>query len=552
MVEIHCAELNQEMQNNVSGYIISYANTIMPKPEYEHASVKPLIANNTPLNYHSFDGNGIDLNENRKTFYTYDDYAGFISDDVSDEYCNVVASGYVHLEYSDGFLNFDQGVTIAFYGNCCSEIDVQYVYPDTTSSFETFTVNGDLFHFVPDPAYSESACSINIYFTKTKLPNQFIKVSYIKFGKITVLNKIKDISLLEEINVLSDDLPINSLDFSAIIPQGLDLQDNALFNVYSNNKYYGTFYFDDTERVSKNIYKIKALNCIKKLDDNQYKDWFFNGGITNFLSQIGRLSGIRFLNPNDSYSVFGNIPINSCRFALCQYAFACRLMIDSSRSDAVILKQIPSTVSSIILTKDKRILGNATYTKTKPITKSKFQYATVFDAKTDVIELKVAQNERTIYYFEEPVEVMSEQPEGVTIYSSAANYIDFISTLETVAINVYKLNYLYNNIDVINDLSNNTSNNEKDYSKLNLRGVLFDENGVGTQLTQFKIEDIKKNMRSGGIIKAKIILENEKVGDLIQIETAFDGIKTGIITSMSISFGYKDIAEIEVLEWPIG
>ena len=81
---------------------------------------------------------------------------------------------------------------------------------------------------------------------------------------------------------------------------------------------------------------------------------------------------------------------------------------------------------------------------------------------------------------------------------------------------------------------------------------MSDENGAVTQFPEHKANDIKKYMQSGGVIKAKIVLENEKVGDLIQIETAFDGIKTGIITSMAISFGYRDVAEIEVLEWPVG
>lgn len=552
MVEIRYSELNKNMQNNVGGYIASYSNTIMPKPEYEMADVKPLIANNNLLNYYSFDGVGINLDDNNKSFYTAGDYAGYISDNVSDENCFVNSSGFIHLEYPDGYLDFEQGLTIAFYGDCCAEIDIQYVKPDTTSHFETLVVTDDLFHFVPDPYYAENAYSINIYFTKTKLPHQFIKISYIKFSKITVLDKLKDVGVLEEISVLSDDLPVNSLNFSAIMQNEFEFKDNAQLDVYSNNKYYGSFFVNDVVRTSKDIYEIQALNCIQKLNNAQYKECFFGNEISIFLNEIYKKTDVEFDCGDKKYTIFGNIKIDSCRYALCQYAFACRLIVDSSRNDGVLLKQIPNSITSVILTKDKRILGDAIYTKIKPITLSKYQYASSFEYEEDIIELKVIPNERTLVYFEEPVEILDEQQEGLTIFSKAFNYIDFVSNVENILLNVYKLNFTYNNIDILNNTTSNIANNEKDYAKLNLRGAYVDENNVVNQLIDSKIEDIKKYMLSGGTVKAKIILSNERVGDLIQIETAFDGIKTGIITSMNVSFGFKDVAEIEVLEWPIG
>ena len=63
--------------------------------------------------------------------------------------------------------------------------------------------------------------------------------------------------------------------------------------------------------------------------------------------------------------------------------------------------------------------------------------------------------------------------------------------------------------------------------------------------------NIQRYIESNGKVTAKIRLRDEKLGDVVQIETAWDGIITGIITKMNIVFGYEDIAEIEVLEWSL-
>lgn len=61
--------------------------------------------------------------------------------------------------------------------------------------------------------------------------------------------------------------------------------------------------------------------------------------------------------------------------------------------------------------------------------------------------------------------------------------------------------------------------------------------------------DIKTYCKSIGIVSGKIVLQGEKTGDLIQIDTAFDGTITGIITSLIIHPGYTNIADVEVLAW---
>ena len=550
MAEIHYMDLDKNNQENLTGDV-------------------SIVTNNEPLNYVSFDGNGIDLEKSeKKTFLSEEDYDGYRS--LLSNIAGVVPYGSeypgIKLSRSDGYFDFKKGITISFYGDCCDEFEVEYKYENSvagSSKRVTYPVTKNKFHFVPPehkieidgiPELSQ-IYSIEFYFTLTKLPMQYVKVEYIKFGEVVVFDKLKSIELLEEINVLSDDLPINSLNYSVVLKEPVEFDAGNPMNVYSNGRYYGTFYLDDAEQTAKQIYEVKAFNSIKITDDTEYREWQLGTEFRHFQEDIKKLTGIQIIPPDYSIGAFGNIPINSCRYAICQQAFACRLMVDGSRSDRITLRPIPETVSSVITTADKRIIGEAKYTKTKPITSAKIQYATTYTIDTlsdETVQLDNPANERIVYYFNEPVEVKDEQPEGITVFSSAGNYVDFISTKANISLNVFKIKYLYNNFTVINDSVSETASNEKDFSKLNLRGVVFDENGWGTDQIEAKTKDIKNYMKSVGTVKAKIVLEDEKVGDLIQIETAFDGIKTGIITSMSIGFGYKDVAEIEVLEWPNG
>ena len=132
MVEIQYAKLNQEMQENVAGWLYTESN-LLPSDDSSglYPSVRMLITNNAPPNYITFDGDGIDLDNLDKQFYSEGDYVGFISSNITDENCQgSSANDSIYLNYNDGYLNFDNGITISFYGDCCREITVQYIFPD--------------------------------------------------------------------------------------------------------------------------------------------------------------------------------------------------------------------------------------------------------------------------------------------------------------------------------------------------------------------------------------------------------------------------------------
>ncbi len=528
-------------------------------------------------NYISFDGLGIDLLDDNKQFYK-DEYTGYISPGVSSEKYDSSLDGYPALfaqpiVYTVADNKYPEGITIRFYGHCCSKVDITYLYVDLNGNndyhYEREIVN-DTEKYIRFNTYLKenyTVKEIEIEFLSTPLPNQLVKIQGIIEGKINTLNKFRSSNLLEEINILSDDLPINSLDFEAVLEDVFEKEDPV--NVYSNGRYYGTFFVDDAERVAANIYNVKCLNSVGLLEAKEFKDWNFDSTFNNkisgldfFLEKMFDETSIKVSKPECNYFIYGHVPIESYRKALCEYAYACGFMVDSSRSDALALKNIPTEISGVI--NKERIIGDSSLTKNQVITSAKIQYPAETTNDSFVNDYKnflgVPKEERIYYEFENPVIL----PEGMNpnedylgmyfIYALSGNYIDFKATRTgSPSVSFKKIDYQYINEIIHNEAPGKAKPNEKDFSQIKIySGYKSRSGGSITSYLPQKKKDIKKYIQSRGKVKAKIILQNEKIGDLVQIETAYDGIITGIITSMNISFGYKDVADIEVLEWQIG
>lgn len=513
-------------------------------------------------NYLSFDGNGIDLDDVNKTLYGSGDFLGFVSETASNSEASFEGiTPAILLRPETSVLDLKDGVTLRFYGNCCSEVFFGMYSTDGTQGYsytETVEIPEDDESLYWIPTAENTECSqLEIIFKKTVLPYQTVKVSALALGKQNYLTDIKSIELLEEISILSDDLPINSLNATVVCEDSERLKSGDELKVYSNNKYYGSFYIDEIDRTDRNVYEIKALNCVNTLENISYlhggADFELNEFVATFHSETGVWLTLADGLDAFHYHVFGEMLVQSYRKILCLIAFACRFMIDSSRSNKISFKTLPKTVTSVITEENERIIGQSKYKKSTPISLTKTKIAeTNFASRRETVNFGNAANTRTLVYFDEEMYVPLEQDESVIIYDRSTAYIDFISTTADADIIVSKYNYEYNNINISNpNITVLDKTNEKDFSSLQLRGFYYNGDDETVRLDYLKQSDIQKYMMSPGTVSAKIRLRNERVGDLVQIETPFDGIKTGIITSMNIHFGYEDTADIEVYEWSL-
>lgn len=527
--------------------------------KFSELSLISLFNNAVTPNYISFDGKGIDLLDNNTQFYKSGDYVGFISLAVSGADRTFGSIGntpsFFLIQKDNTPIRFpiDKGMTIEFYGDCCSKIRVDYLDENHNSVIANeILVDGDSVK-IPDPGFV--VYGIDVYFIETKYVGQFIKFYSVKFGDVIDFDRFKNIEVLEQTTVISDDLPANSIEFDAIYDgdDNLSIYDEAMVSVNSNGTYYGTFYVDDWEKTSKNSYRVRGLSAVSLLDKSKFMgfDEAISGYLDEFSKKLTEKTGVKIKYDGNSV-LAGGLSIDSFRRSLCKIAFASSLIVDESRGGDVRLIRFPKEIKSTITNESKRIIGESKFTRKQPITSMVVKEVSNPSAVSVVIQKTIklgnAANSRTTYFFEKPVTLKLDQypTDVITIHSYSSRYIDFTATQENYGLVVSEVNYGYNVRTIYNESASEKVRNEVDYSRLDATiNWLYSE--WGNDFT--KDEQLLVYANSKGTVNARIVLEDEKVGDLITIETAHDGLVTGIITSMNIHFGYRDVADIEVLQW---
>lgn len=525
---------------------LPYSNPLIP------ITYEELKNNYKQPNYIAFDGLGIDLTDDNKVFYDCE-YAGFISKTASDEEGH--GSG-VYMSFTIPETP-PKNITLLFYGDCCEKMYVQHtVNTEEISGEYIYPKNG--IAVIPINPYAEG---LRIEITRTTLPHQLVKLQSIIMGTVNSFKKFRSYSMLEEINILSSDLPMNSFECEVITDE--EFNEDEPLNIYSNNTYYGTFFIYEIERTQKKAYLLKCYSPLSFADRTNFDGWDYTvvstiEALNSFSNACGtEISSLssKNLEEEDSsiesgdgrlYKMFGNIPNSSVRYNLCATAFVNCMMVSTSRDYGIRLIDIPKNVSSII--NSNRILGKATFKKTKTVTSAIWQYPLYYDELEKTVTITSVEGQRTRINFDKPFIVFNveELNNNFEIYSLSLNHIDFIPVAGETVLKGYELAFVNKEITITNP---NTTEKNKE-NTISFKDFILQ--GEYSYETIDKSDDIEKYISSRGTVSAKIILNGEKVGDLVTIETELDGMITGIITSLVPKFGYRDTAEIEVYEWPVG
>lgn len=536
------------------------------------------------IQYDIIDGNGINLISPKK-LYQDGDYKGYTFPTIS-KADKTLSFEYFEVDYS----NYDRDLTLQFADNSCEEIEVNY-YNSISGEIketETYTVNDGFICFNLNGNYNYA----RVYITKSRLPFQYVRLNSIYAGKVYKFNRFKSASLTQEFKPLQDDLPIDEFDFEIAINDigDYNFKKNDKLYVFSNG-FYGIYYVKNIEKTGYLTYKITAYNLIEILDEYNFDDYYsyffdlvemrekpyvltpiptyhrpisaFKQLVANHLNisiDIGNIANLEEY-PFDGNNANTNWQFNyrlmpngkTFRYWLCAIAFATKTNIcvvpNSFYGSQIKLLPIDETIKSTITNSDKRIIGNCKLNYDNVI--SKLIYPIFNGNKASTKENKYADNPNQY-----DIRVLIDGGESVvepTYFSDYAQKISKSKMYLTIPFN-NSMDYVVKSFAPISnvELTNNYNNaSELDLSKL--PAVLNKITG-GTEtdpsFEQYYKEDLYlKYLNSRGLVKAKIVLKNEKIGDVIQIETLTNGIVKGIIQRMSIKFGYNDVADIEVLEW---
>lgn len=499
------------------------------------------------------------------------------------------------------FTKYENVTITPKFDNQDSSCVLMYYEDETWQTSSSYVIQSPIIKLIPKAA--TSAKKISIKFTWDGTPQDVQFTSVIIGGELIQFDKILSADLIEEMNILSDDLPINEFDFSVVSQQ--DLAPGSKLSVYSNDEYFGTFWTDKVDKISQNysgaekVYTLECVNAIGTLDKCSFDDCdisFINGPFATWSSLKNELKSkakleIQLENEkaDPNYGVLGLVPAQSLRFFLCEFAWSICRWISTARRDDIYMRSIPSAVTVTI--PSDYIIGNAIYQKQDIITKA---YWTHPVEKIDwgasnglgTITLPSTSTLRKIYYGSPPawVDINNEKYKNV---KWKANYFEYQSQEATSNISVFGSQNLTETTEILSPGTRTTTTERgQEYNKFACVGIknfeaktakemgldsthsfIFELIKAGTYnsstlsgetidsanlIISQKVSDIQKYIQSTGIVTANVILKDSlkglQVGEMVRISTAFDGKITGIVTKMDISFGYYNTAKIEIRE----
>lgn len=431
-------------QNSVLDNSRSITNVFFTS--FDTTTYIPEILNydNVVVNYAILDNNGFDLTDDSIIFAddTTNKQVGYLSYSHLDT--NNIKMFFKFDKDTDLFdvlginikfhLNTPKAVTVKFYNNITND-KTQYneIASKTVTEFNSTNV------FVSLPTTSVTAFSVEFEDDEDNL----VKLVSISVGKIFEFTEIENWNIYEEINLVSDDLAINTLDCNFFSEDGLIFIENSELEFYHYNEektdwdLYGVFFATGLTRNSEISYTLQAQDMIGRCDEIICKPprfLGFNLSTQEILRlQDGLFSAWGYDYDTDLNDIFiGNlkkvdnewIPITdediaimeydfcnspkfrenspflignvSWRYNLMQLAFASYSVIDTRRTSKIYFKRLskndPIKISS------NKIIGEANFIRNDVISSLGINVYAIDDVDTFSIDDNIEKEDNTFDY----------------------------------------------------------------------------------------------------------------------------------------------------------
>lgn len=182
---------------------------------------------------------------------------------------------------------------------------------------------------------------IVLRFNATNFPGHYVKLQHIIFGvsRVFLRPELRSVKITQEVSIISDEVAINTLDFTLDSKQDIDymFQFKQPVSAFDGDRLIGVFYIDDSKHRGKGLWDVSCQDAIGVLDDDPYPARILaNEPAQDLLLDI--LGGHFQLELDATMAaapITGYLPEGSRRQALQQVAFALCAMVDTSGTDAV-------------------------------------------------------------------------------------------------------------------------------------------------------------------------------------------------------------------------
>ena len=459
------------------------------------------------------------------------------------------------------------GLTLRFSQySYCTHLKISYYNSSDTLVAEQEYYPDNYEYFCEEDAVNYRKIIITFY--STNEANRYIKLYRILYGRTVVFegDNLISANIMEELNPLSDELSINTLDFvcfatddrfNILNPQGVyqmfqKTQPLKAFRVESGETIdMGTFYLESWENESQKSMRLKGIDLIGILDKVE-----FNGGIYDNVDATTLIESI-FAKANvtnytidgiTGETITGYLPIGTCREALQQILFALGAVADCSRSDAINIYKLTDSATPKLIESDS-ILQD-----TKEIKQG--EIVTGVSVKTHRYKLK---RERETLYEEKlsqgTYKIVFDRPstnlqiENATINESGVNYA--IITTDGSGSQTSGKYYGDRNVlitgNIYDDLTNTvTVIDAEEHEKTNVLTIDNCTLANSTNATDIAAR-VFAYYTSLYTNKFDMILADEKVGDNVVTERSEINELNGFVTKLDIDMTGGFLANAEII-----
>lgn len=402
--------------------------------------------------------------------------------------------------------------------------------------------------FSPDNSEYYCQCNVELFnkvtitFYSMNKGNRFLKIFTIDDG---VNRKFSDselysISILEDMSLISEELPINTLSVS--LRRGEDtefiFQKKQPMLAYRNGKLYGTFFVDSSERSSRDVYDVTA-QCYKGiLDAGKFYGGLYKGvTVKSIVDEI--FYGEKFKYTIDDVTanklLWGYIPICSKREAMAQVLFAACAVCDTARSNTFDIYRLADGTTDIPA---DRIYFGGKITTSDIVTSVKIQIHKYTKAteKTDVFNGEVASGQ-SIVEFSAPIDVESATISGATLISCYTNYcvIDAENSGEVVIKAYEYTDNVTTKVMYNENISLGTATNQIEISDATL---------VSSDNSDEVLANVYNHYMKNRVLETDVVIEGEKCGIDVTLETEWSGKQRGRLEQMEYDLRSKTIGKV--------
>lgn len=488
------------------------------------------------------------LDGNYKNYDSFPE-SGYISNYVSDERGIFTSKPVLIATFSEKYSS--QGITLAFNDHSedyCSQLTIKWYRNSEVLAEDTFYPDQpEFFCYRPVEYYDK----VEITFEKTSRPYRPVFLTDIQYGlgRTFLDDEAKNVDCCIEMNPISEEVSINTLNFTIRSKTDIafNFQRRQQLKLYFDENIIGIFYLKSGKRISKTDYEVNTEDASGLLDTTD-----FMGGIyvaepaKNIIAAIFDGQGIDYFLDQalEDIPVTGYLPVCRRRDALAQVAFAIGASVNTAYD--LNLHIYPQNATSYqngrAVSKDD-IRSSFTKSNTmsgltvdhSDITTGVRAYAHTYIKSEESKELyKDVLNGTAQITFSEAHHSLSIS--GGTITGHGDNW----ATIAGSGAEVILTGKRYTHLTTLHEKVNpNISQNENLVEVK--EATLVNPQNVNEVLE--RVYDYYSNNES---VSCRVILNEEEIGDIVSVDTDFDGTRVGAIKKMDFVFSRELTAEVEI------